>query len=97
MISFQSNNQMKRKMVAMSNSSQPHVAPGTAFKQDSFLVIHPLDDHPEEKVRSEHLPRMAMTPSVRFSLFCLRAYLLLMMVLLLYHVIDLAGLIPHRK
>ena len=32
-----------------------------------------------------------MTTSVKFSLMALRGYLILMMVLVLYHVIDLAG------
>jgi hypothetical protein len=39
---------------------------------------------------------MAMTPSVRISLLSLRAYLVLMMVLVLYHVLDLAGLFRHH-
>jgi hypothetical protein len=35
---------------------------------------------------------MRMTGSVRYSLFALRGYLVLMMALVLYHVLDLAGL-----
>jgi hypothetical protein len=35
---------------------------------------------------------MAMTWSVRISLLSLRAYLVLMMLLVFYHVLDLAGL-----
>ena len=34
---------------------------------------------------------MPMTMSVRLSLIALRAYLILMMVLVLYHIVDLAG------
>jgi hypothetical protein len=34
---------------------------------------------------------MSMTPSVRISLMALRGYLVLMMLLVLYHVIDLSG------
>jgi hypothetical protein len=49
-----------------------------------------LDDLPEEKVKSDHLPPLKMTPSVRWSLFILRAYLIVMMLLLVYHVADLA-------
>lgn len=60
-------------------------------KEDLFLVIHPLDDLPEQKVDTAHLGPMPMTRSVRFSLMALRAYLLLMMLLVLYHVADLAG------
>ena len=57
-----------------------------------FVVVHPLDDVPEEKVDTENLGPMAMTASVRISLLSLRAYLVLMMILVLYHVLDLAGL-----
>jgi hypothetical protein len=53
-----------------------------------FLVAHPLDDYPEEKLKSDHLTPLEMTPAVRLSLFALRAYLILMIVLCLYHVID---------
>ena len=57
---------------------------------DFFYVVHPLDDLREEKVKSDHLPPLKMTRSVRWSLFTLRAYLIVMMLLLLYHVVDLA-------
>ena len=61
-----------------------------------FVVIHPLDDVPEEKVDTESLGPMPMTRSVRLSLLSLRAYLVLMMVLVFYHVFDLAGLFGHH-
>jgi hypothetical protein len=61
-----------------------------------FVVIHPLDDVREEKVDTENLGRMAMTTSVRISLLSLRAYLVLMMILVFYHVLDLAGLFGHH-
>jgi hypothetical protein len=80
----------------MSTPSHVLPAPEAGREQTEFLVIHPLDDQLEEKVRSDHLPPLAMTLSVRVSLFTLRGYLLLMMLLLLYHVIDLAGLIAHH-
>ena len=57
---------------------------------DFFYVVHPLDDLREEKVKSDHLPPLKMTRSVRWSLFTLRAYLIVMMMLLVYHVVDLA-------
>lgn len=57
-----------------------------------FLVVHPLDDMPEQKVDTESLGPMPMTPSVRISLLSLRAYLVVMMLLVLYHVLVLAGL-----
>ena len=61
-----------------------------------FVVIHPLDDVREEKVDTENLGPMAMTASVRISLLSLRAYLVLMMILVFYHVLDLAGLFGHH-
>ena len=59
-------------------------------KGDFFYVVHTLDDLPEEKVKSDHLPTLKMTRSVRWSLFILRTYLIVMMLLLVYHVADLA-------
>ena len=59
-------------------------------------MVHPLDDVPEVKVDTENLGPMAMTLSVRISLLSLRAYLILMMILVFYHVLDLAGLFGHR-
>ncbi len=63
---------------------------------DIFLVVHPLDDVPEQKVDTAHLGPMPMTASVRISLMALRAYLVLMMLLVLYHVVDLAGILSVR-
>ena len=54
------------------------------------MVVHPLDDVPEEKVDTESLGPMPMTRSVRVSLLSLRAYLVLMVLLVVYHVLDLA-------
>ena len=63
---------------------------------DHFVVIHPLDDRPEEKVDTEGLGPMTMTASVRISLLSLRAYLVLMMLLVFYHVLVLAGWFGHH-
>jgi hypothetical protein len=57
-----------------------------------YLVIHPLDDIHEEKVDTEALGRMPMTASVRWSLVSLRGYLILMLVLVGYRVLQLGGL-----
>ena len=59
---------------------------------EKYIVIHPLDDRPEEKVDTAALGPMPMTPTVRFSLLSLRAYLVLMILLVAYHVLQLAGL-----
>lgn len=56
-----------------------------------FLVVHPLDDLKEQKVDTSALGAMPMTVSVKLSLMALRGYLILMVVLVLYHVVDLAG------
>lgn len=61
-----------------------------------FYVVHPLDDIPEEKFDAEHLGPMPMTLSVKWSLFALRAYLILMGVLVGYHALDLAGAFGHH-
>ena len=59
--------------------------------EDQFVVIHPLDDVREQKVDTASLGRISMTASVKISLMALRGYLVLMMLLVLYHVIDLSG------
>jgi hypothetical protein len=58
-----------------------------------FLVVHPLDDVQEQKVETKHLGPMPMTPAVRISLLALRGYLVLVMLLVLYHVLGLAGIL----
>jgi hypothetical protein len=62
-----------------------------------FRVVHPLDDVPEEKCSTDGLGQIAMTPTVRLSLKILRGYLILMSLMLIYHVLDLAGVITHVK
>ena len=57
-----------------------------------FVVVHPLDDIQERKVDTEGLGPMPMTRSVKLSLLSLRAYLILMMLLVFYHVLGMAGL-----
>jgi hypothetical protein len=62
-----------------------------AMEEREFLVIHPLDDVEEQKVETRHLGAIRMTPAVRLSLLVLRGYLVAMMLLVLYHVLGLAG------
>ena len=64
--------------------------------ENHFVVVHPLDDVPEEKVDTETLGPMPMTTSVKISLLALRSYLLIMVLLVLYHVLELAGLFGHH-
>ena len=54
-------------------------------------VIHPLDDVPEEKVRSEGLGPIYLTSGARWSLLTLRGYLIAMGLLVLYRCIEMAG------
>jgi hypothetical protein len=68
-----------------------------ATEMEGFRVVHPLDDQPEQKCSSDGLGRIAMTPSVRLSLKILRGYLILMSLMLIYHVLDLAGVFTHVK
>ena len=60
-----------------------------------FEVIHPLDDAPEKKVNVDSLGPMPMTRSVKWSLIALRTYLGLMVVLVFFKVLGLAGLFGH--
>ena len=55
-----------------------------------YYVVHPLDDVPETKCDTKALGPMVMSPSVRYSLFALRGYLVLMLLLVGYHVVGLA-------
>jgi hypothetical protein len=68
-----------------------------AYEFEGFRVIHPLEDQAEQKCETEGLGPIAMTPSVRVSLIVLRAYLILMTLMLIWHVLDLAGVIPHAQ
>jgi hypothetical protein len=64
--------------------------------ENHYIVVHPLDDIPEEKVDTKTLGPMPMTISVKISLLALRSYLVIMVLLVLYHVLDLAGLFAHH-
>ena len=78
-----------------STLNQCAAIPVADSKPDFYLVVHPLDDVPEKKLGADHLPPLVMTPSVRVSLFILRGYLILMMLMLLWHVVSLAGQVKH--
>ena len=75
---------MNSLLNATSNTSSP-----------AYWVVHPLDDHPEQKRDVSAVGTMAMTPSVRLSLFALRAYLILMTSLVAYHFLGLATALRH--
>jgi hypothetical protein len=63
-----------------------------SLNEDRYIVVHPLDDEPEEKVNTESLGPMVMTSAVKWSLVSLRGYLVLMLLLVTFHVLQLAGL-----
>jgi len=50
----------------------------------------------EKKVDTSKLGPMPMTLSVKLSLIALRGYLILMIALVFYHVLGLAGLFGHH-
>jgi len=64
---------------------------------NEFRVVHPLDDIAEKKCSSEGLGRIQMTWPVRVSLGLLRGYLILMTLMLTYHVLDLAAVLPRLR
>jgi hypothetical protein len=70
-----------------------HMILENTIDERELLVIHPLDDVAEQKIETRHLGAMRMTPAVRVSLLALRGYLVLMTLLVLYHVLDLAGVL----
>ncbi len=62
-------------------------------KDQVYYVVHPLDDEPEEKIDVENAGPMEMTPSVRYSLLALQIYLVIMLALLAYRVLVMAGVL----
>jgi hypothetical protein len=76
-----------------STAERTQLESAMAVERRPYLVVHPLDDAPEEKVGTEHLGPMRMTNTVRLCLFALRGYLLAMFGLLGFRVLQLAGLI----
>ena len=66
---------------------------GVSPDMNGFRVIHPLDDVPEQKCSTVGLDQIRMTRAARLSLGILRAYLVLMTLMLSYHVLNLSGLL----
>lgn len=62
-----------------------------------LIVIHPLDDAPEEKLNTTGVAPLHLTTGGKLSLMALRGYLILMTILLLYHVLELGGLFHRWK
>ena len=66
---------------------------GVSPDMNGLRVIHPLDDVPEQKCSTVGLGKIRMTRAARLSLGILRAYLILMTLMLSYHVLDPSGLL----
>ena len=62
-----------------------------------FHVIHPLDDVPEEKLcpTNLNLGLMHMSGARWWSLLTLRVYLIVIVLLVTYRGLDLAGVFSH--
>ena len=54
-----------------------------------YYVVHPLDAEPETKRSVSAVGLMPLTPVVTISLWVLRGYLVLMLLLVSYHVMTL--------
>lgn len=74
------------------NGSSPSWTPDEDHKvKKEYHVIHPLDDAPEAKrMITPEMGLIKLTPTVRASLFALRAYLVIMLGLVAYRVITMA-------
>jgi len=70
--------------------------PGGNGPYSPALELRTGDDVPEEKIDTSSLGPMPLTTSVKLSLLSLRAYLVLMIGLVFYHVLDMAGLFGHH-
>ena len=67
----------------------------THYGAESFTVVHPLDDQPEQKCSDESLGPMKMSGSVRTSLFVLRGYLIAMVGLVAYRLLEVTVFTHH--
>ena len=61
-----------------------------------FQVVHPLDDVAEEKCSPVGLGRMPLSASVKFSLYALQGYLVLIALAVGCRVLTLAGVFGHH-
>jgi hypothetical protein len=67
----------------------------TNYDHGAFTVVHPLDDQPEQKCSDESLAPMKMSGSVRTSLFVLRGYLIAMVGLVAYRLLEVTVFTHH--
>ena len=55
-----------------------------------YYVIHPLDDEPEEKCDPSKLGPLKLSRGERFALYVMQGYLVVMLMLAIYRIVDLA-------
>jgi hypothetical protein len=60
---------------------------------NTYQVIHPLYDVPEQKRNVEEMGRMPLSPVVKYSLLSLRLYLIAMGALVVYRVLNETGIL----
>jgi len=77
--------------VAIKNTSATLDLLAEAASRPLPYVIHPLDDAPEQKLSGEGLGTMRLSLAARLALGALRAYILLMIVLVGLKAMSLAG------
>ena len=65
--------------------------------EECYVVVHPCFDAPEAKRDIDSLGPMKLSRSGKVALFGLRAYLVLMMGMVAYRALDMAGVITHLK
>ena len=68
---------------------------GQFAAENRYVVVHPCFDAPEEKFNVDQLGPMKMTRAVKWSLFSLRAYLIVMVLLSAYKFIGMSGVLEH--
>jgi hypothetical protein len=69
---------------------------GDLAANEVYYVVHPLDDEPEEKRDPSALGPMHLSKGEKLSLFALRGYLVMMVLLAGYRVLGMAGVFgPH--
>ncbi len=61
-----------------------------------LYAVHPLDDVPEQKRSAEGLGVIHMSRSVKASLVTLRIYLIFILALAVYRLVDLLGVFGHH-
>ena len=73
-------------------NTQPGFLKSKDIDNESYMVVHPLFDVPEEKIDTDSIKPLVMSKTVIWSLISLRAYLVIMVGLAFYRTFVLAGI-----